>query len=195
MNQHEPPKHIIKNIDAFVTLCQQVIADYDAGLIDLHVAADKIHSWASDNPFNNDVHPMLRKVSDMSFDIAEDYRSDQDDVADWETIKKTIENYSNGVWDSTCWILSAMYGEYSGDNLVHSYSLSVRRQDGATVIDTAAKDLRVAFSKLISHLKREQTDERYLQNLAMLAPVNVSNRTLMSITVSEYLTEPYYSTA
>jgi hypothetical protein len=185
----------MKNMEAFVGLCQRVVADYEAGLVDIHLAAEKILQQANQHSFEDEVHPMLYKVSDLSFDIAEDYRSDKDDKADWDIIVETIKNYIAGNWKPTCWILSAMYGEYSGGQLTHSYSVSVRRQNGETIIETASDELRNRLNKLVNKLNVEQTDERYLQNLARFAPANIGTYKLASVEVAEYLTESYYSTA
>lgn len=138
---------------------------------------------------------MLCKVSDLSFDIAEDYRSDEEDKTDWDTIRKTIKNYIAGEWEPTCWIMSAMYGEYFDDQLTHSYSVAVRRQNGETIIETISNELKYGLSEAADKLNVEQTDERYLQNLAKFAPASVSKYKLVSLEVAEYLTESYYSTA
>lgn len=185
----------MKNVDAFVDLCKRVIADYATGSLDLHLASEKIYKQANAHPFEEDVHPMLYKVSDLSFDIIEDYRSDSDDKADWDTITKTIKNYVKGNWEPTCWMLSAMYGEYSGEKLTHSYSVVARRQNGETIIETASDDLKAEFGQILEKINTEQTDERYLQNLAKFAPTSVGEYKLASVDMAEYLAEPYYSTA
>lgn len=184
----------MKNVDAFVELCRRVISDNKAGLLDLHLAAEKIHKQSNAHPFEKYVHPMLVKVSDLTFDITEDYRSDKDDKYDWDIITKTIKNYIEGSWEPTCWILNAMYGEYSKHKLTHSYSVVVRRQNGQTIIDTASEALNAKFSQANKELNTKQTDERYLQNMAKFAPNKVGIYKLASVDVAEYLVEPYYST-
>jgi hypothetical protein len=87
-----------------------------------------------------------------------------------------------------------MYGEYSGQKLTHSYSVSVRRQNGESLVETASEELKNAFVEVISKLNVEQTDERYLQNLARLTPEKIGKYKLASVEVAEYLIEPYYST-
>src|ERR1051326_4395614 len=126
----------MKNVDAFVDICKRVMADYATESLDLHLAAEKIYKQANEHPFEVDVHPMLYKVGDLSFDITEDYRSHNEDKADWDTITKTIQNYVEGNWEPTCWILSVVYGEYSEEKLTRSYSVAVRRQNGEMIIET-----------------------------------------------------------
>ncbi len=137
---------------------------------------------------------MVYKVADLAFDIAEDYRSEKDDKADWALLTKTLNSYIAGDWEPTCWILSAMYGEYSDKILTHSYSVSVRRQNGKTLIETASKELESAIGKVIDELNADQTDERYLQNLAKFMPESSGRYKLANVGVAEYLTEPYYTT-
>jgi hypothetical protein len=185
----------MKNVDAFVDLCKRVIADHDAGLVGLYVAAEKIYKQTSKHSLEDDAHPMLYEVSDLAFDIVEDYRSEKVDKVDWENITNTIRRYIEGDWEPTCWILTAMYGEYSGDKLASSNSVVVRRQNGETVIETAADELKRELNRVIKRLNTEQTDKRYLQNLAKLIPPGVEKYGLASIGVSECLTEPYYAAA
>lgn len=183
------------DIDSFVDLCKRVIADHAARSLDLHVAAEKIYQKAKECSFEADVHPMLCKVSDLSFDITENYRSDSDDEADWDTIVKTIRNFTDGSWEPTCWILSAMYGIHTEQRLIRSCSVTARRQNGVTIIETAVNNLKAEFETIIDKINTEQTDERYLQNLAKLAPAHIAEYKLESLGVAEYLTEPYYTTA
>lgn len=185
----------MKNVEAFVELCKKLIAGHKAGLIDLRSAAEQIVKQADEHPFEETVHPMLYKVSHLAFDIAEDYRSEKDDKADWATITETVNNYVTGNWEPTCWILSAMYGEYSGDKLVHSYSVAVRRQNGGTIIETASDEIKKATNEAVSRLNAEQTDERYLRNLVQFVPAAIGKYKLVSADVGEYLTRPYYATA
>ena len=177
----------------FIRHCQTVIADYDAGKLSLNGAAAKINTSPFEYPFKGPAHPMVYKVADLAFDIAEDYRSEKDDKLDWILLTKALNSYIAGDWEPTCWILSAMYGEYSGQKLTHSYSLSVRRQNGKTLVETASEELKNAVTEVIGKLNVEQTDERYLQNLAKLTPKKLGKYRLASVEVAEYLTEPYYS--
>lgn len=176
-------------------LYKRVIADTETGLIDIYVAAEKILKWANEHSFENNQHPMLYEVSDLSFDITEDYRTEEADRADWETITNTIKQYAEGNWEPTCWILSAMYGEYLGGKLIHSFSVAVRRQNGGTTTETASGELKRELAHVIEKVNTVQTDERYLQNLAKLFPRSTKKHKLTNIDVAEYLTKPYHSTA
>lgn len=181
-------------VKQFIEQCQEVVSDYESGKQSLNNAAAKINASVFEYPFEGPAHPMIYKVADLAFDIAEDYRSEKDDKFDWAILTKTLSNYITGSWESTCWILSAMYGEYSDDKLMHSYSVAVRRQNGGTIIETASEDLKNTIIKTINELNKGQTDERYLQNLAKIAPGAIGKYKLASVEVAEYLIEPYYST-
>jgi hypothetical protein len=182
------------NVEQFIEHCQTVTTEYKAGKLSLNTAAAKINASVFEYPFEGPAHPMVYKVADLAFDIAEDYRSEKDDKADWALLTGTLNKYIIGNWEPTCWMLGAMYGEYSGQKLTHSYSVSVRRQNGKTLVETASKELNNVATKLSGTLNVEQTDERYLQNLAKLIPEKVSKYKLANVEVAEYLTEPYYST-
>lgn len=183
------------NAEEFIRQCQGVISEHEAGKQSLNDAAAKINASPYDYPFEGPAHPMVCKVADLAFDIAEEYRSEKDDKADWTVLTKTLNNYVTGNWEPTCWILSAMYGEYEQNKLTHSYSVAVRRQNGETIVETASENIRDTISKVIQKLNTEQTDERYLQNLARIIPEVIGKYKLASVEVKEYLTEPYYSTA
>lgn len=185
----------MNNVTAFVTLCQKVIADEEAGRIDILAATEKIRRQAGEQPFEETVHPMLYKIEHLAFDIAEDYRSDKDNLADWSIITETVRNYIEGNWEPTCWILNASYGEYSAKKLVHSYSLFVRRQNGETRVEVAVPAVQDAIKKVTMTLNGEQTDERYLRNLEQQMPETIGKHRLLGVIVAEYLTEPYYTTA
>lgn len=181
------------SIQQFIEQCQVVIAEYEAGKLTVNHAAAKIHANPFDYPFEGIAHPMIYKVADIACDIAEAWRSEKEDKADWVTLTKTLDNYLSGKWEPTCWILSAIYGEYSKDKLTHSYNMSVRRQNGKTLIETASPDIKNRINLTIKKLNREQTDERYLQNLARIMPLTINKYKLSGVEVREYLTEPYYS--
>ena len=181
-------------VEQFIEHCQAVIIGYKAGKLSLNSAAAKINASVFEYPFEGPAHPMVYKVADLAFDIAEDYRSEKDDKADWALLTKTLNSYITGDWEPTCWILSAMYGEYSDQKLTHSYSVSVRRQNGETLVETASEELKNAFTEVIGKLNVDQTDERYLQNLAKLTLTKIGKYKLANVEVAEYLMEPYYST-
>ena len=138
---------------------------------------------------------MLYKVTDLTFDIGEDYRAEEDDKEAWAVICQTVNNYTDGSWESTCWILSAMYGESSDNRLNHSFSVAVSRQNGDTLVETASNELAAGIKEATGTVSAEQTDERYLQNLAQRLPTRIGNYRLLSTAVTEYLIQPYYSTA
>jgi hypothetical protein len=183
------------NVKQFIEQCQEVIAEYEAGGQSLNDAAAKINASPFDYPFTSIAHPMIYKVAEIAFDIAENYRSEKEDKADWKILTKTLDNYIKGNWEPTCWILSAAYGEDHNGKLAHSYSMSVRRQNGKTLIETASPEIKNEITANIKKLNNEQADERYLQNLARILPTNIDKYKLISVEVREYLTEPYYSTS
>lgn len=185
----------MKNFQSFINCCQESIADQKAGRINILAAAALISTQAADEQLEADTHPMLYKIEHLAFDIAEDYRSDADNEADWEIILKTFKNYMSGTWEPTCWILNASYGQFSGEKLSQSYSLFARRQNGENNVEVAVKQIHTAIEKAIKPINAEQTDERYLKNLQLSLPTKIGKYTLLGSEVHEYLTEPYYTTA
>jgi len=182
------------NVEQFIEHSKEVIGDYHSGKLGLHEAASKINSSPTDYPIDGRAHPMLYKVADLAFDISEEYRSKKEDMADWGLLVKVLNNYVDGNWEPTCWILNAMFGEYAEEKLTHSFSVAVRRQNGVTHIDTAPEELGDKISKICKTINAEQTDERYLQNLASMIPKGIAAYKLADITVGEYLTSPYNAT-
>lgn len=176
------------NAQQFIEHCQAVITDYEAGKMSLDTASAKINASAFEYPFEGPAHPMVYEVAELAFDIAEDYRSEKDNEADWTALTETLTNYIAGNWESTCWILGVMYGEYADQKLTHSYSVSIRRQNGETLVETASQELRSVVIDTVGKLNAEQTDERFLQNLAQLMPQKIDKYKLVSVELAEHLT-------
>ncbi len=63
-------------------------------------------------PFKGPAHPMIFKVADIAFDIAENYRYKEDNP-DLTLLKQAIQNYVSGDWGPTYWILTVMNGQYT----------------------------------------------------------------------------------
>jgi len=181
-------------VQEFVKHTEDLIAEHDKGALSLNEAALQINPTKADYPFDDPAHPMVFKVADLAFDIAENYRSEEEDNSDWNLLKQTLQNYVRGDWEQTCWILTAMYGQYTKKALNHSYSIVINRQNGKTLITTASEELKLAVNKLLPRVNENQTDERYLRNLALFLPDEVNRLNLINYACSEYLIEPYYST-
>ena len=181
-------------VEKFIKLTEGLILKHDIGHLSLQEVASKINPTVAEYPFNGPAHPMVFKVADLAFDIAENYRSEEEDNSDWALLKQTLQNYVSGEWEQTCWILTAIYGHYTNNNLNHSYSIVINRQNGKTLITTASKELRLTVNKLLPRVNKYQTDERYLQNLVLFLPKSVKGLKLVNYTCQEYLTNPYYST-
>lgn len=180
--------------EEFIGICKRAIERYEADKLSLRDAAAEINSSPTEYPLKEHVHPMLYKIADLAFDIAEDYRSEHEDKPDWKILTKTLKDYEKGSWEPTCWILSAMYGVYENDRLEHSFSATIKRQNGETVIDCAASKLRMYLVSAVAHVNNEQTDERYLQNVTKFLPDRVGKLRFSNYSILEYLTEPYYTT-
>lgn len=175
----------MKDTEFFLNVCQGVIADVAAGHIDYMVAAQKISEYQYN--FGPLAHPMLFKIADMAEEITEDYRGDIENRAYWDVIVTAVQHYFAGNWDSTRWSLSATYGKYVGKIPQHSFGIAAYRLNGETTIETASKQLNDAVAVVAKRLNIEQTDERYLRNLAMLLPANVEEYTLIDMRVRESL--------
>lgn len=181
-------------VQEFIKLTEDLILQHDKGALSLQEAASQINPTVANYPFDGPAHPMILKVADLAFDIAENYRSEKEDNLDWDLLKQTLQNYVSGAWEQTCWILTAMYGRYTNKILNHSYSIVINRQNGKTLITTASEELRLAVNKLLPKVNEAQTDERYLQNLVLFLPNKVNGLNLINYTCQEYLIRPYYST-
>lgn len=180
--------------EEFISICKKAIENYKSGNVSLKQAAAKINNNPFEYPLEDHAHPMLYKVAALAFDIAEDYRTEKEDITNWETLTKTLERYEKGDWEPTCWILSAMYGEYEKNSLIHSYSSSIRRQNGKTIIETASNIVKKSLEATVANVNPVQTDERYMGNVLKLLPNKVGKLKLTNSTYGEYLIEPYYST-
>ena len=182
-------------VEEFIKLTEDLISEYDKGHLSLQEVASQINPTAAEYLFKGPAHPMVFKVADIAFDIAENYRSEKEDNSDRALLKQTLQNYVSGEWEQTCWILTAMYsGHHTKKNLGHSYSIVIKRRNGKTLITTASKELKLTVSKLLPRVNKDQTDERYLQNLVLFLPKLINGLKLENYTCQEYLTEPYYST-
>jgi len=175
----------------FIEICQAAIADHKAGNVPFNEAATKISAGSFEYPLDGSAHPMLYKIADLAFDITEDYRSEAEDKADWDKLTKTLEKYLAGDWEPTCWILSVMYAEYAQDKVDHSYSVCIRRQNGKTLAETAHKEIGETIDSVLKNVSNKQTDERYLENLALIIPQVIDQFSLASVELREHLTEPY----
>lgn len=170
-----------------------MIAAVAAGRGTYQLAASQISSHVSRNPLERGAHPTLFKLENLAFDIAENFRDAQADQVDWKLLKQTFKDYSEGNWEPTCWILTAIYGEYADDGgLTQSHGAAVKHKSGKPVIETATPVLEKALAEAIEKVNTEQTDQRFLQNLAHFVPPKVGKYKLMNVVVTEYLTKPYY---
>lgn len=185
----------MENTEKFIKRYQEIVLEYETGRRLLPDAAEQIIAASAQLSFDKLAHPMTEKVLDIAFDIAEDYRSEDEDKASWVTLTKTFDDYLKGNWEPTCWIFSAIYGEYEKKRLHHSYSVAVRRKNGEALIETANSEIKDAIDKVIKKLNPEQTDERFLQNLAKIIPNEVGKHRVVSVDVDEYLITPYHSNA
>ncbi|HSE61191.1 MAG TPA: hypothetical protein VLA88_02765 [Candidatus Saccharimonadales bacterium] len=175
----------------FIMKCQEAIRRHKAGDWSLKRAAVAIApSRYHDYPFDTSAHPMLYYVADLAFAIADDFDPDDrpgSNADNWQLLVEIINDYVSGNWHSTCWMLSATYGKYTSNKIVHSYGVVMRRQNGETHIQTSNNDINRAISDVVRTLNMRQTDERYLQNAAKLMPGRINEYTLLSVDVEEHL--------
>lgn len=174
-------------IRKFIKLTQDVILERSQGSLSLQEAAFRINPTVAGYPFSGPAHPMIYKIADLAFDIAENYRSEKENSSDWNLLVKTLQHYVSGNWDETVWLLTVMYGEYSDKTLYHSYSIVISRQNGKTLITAASKELRLAIRELLPKVNQKQTDARYLQNLVLFLPKSIKGLKLINHTCYEYL--------
>ncbi len=103
----------MSNTEDFIKHCQKIITKYETGKKSLTDAAKQIRTSLLEYPFSESVHPMVSKIADLAFDISQDFQSLNVNIADWAILTNTLSNYVTGIWEPTCWILSAMYGEHA----------------------------------------------------------------------------------
>jgi hypothetical protein len=175
----------------FIRSCKEVIAEYAAGNLGVVDAAKKIDNY--DISFEGKVHPMIYKVTDLAFELAEDYQSSDALKTNWSLLVETVKAYDSLDWEPTCWLLSAMYGKHQKSKLVHSLSVVVKRQNGKTIVDSGLEELKKSVENKLPKINKEQTDEWYLRNLSAILPKAEGHYKIMSWDVAEYLSKPWYS--
>lgn len=175
----------------FAAYCQNIIADYTSGMIDMTTAAEIIAL----QPLDESAHLMLHRIKWAAYDIGEDYRGPKENKEDWEYIIKTIGDYTSLNWEPSYWALALTYSEMKGEKITHSYSAIIRRQNGKISVITPLKNIEEGITKTISKLNPEQTDYWFLQNLALALPKKIDSYLLTVTEIKEHLVVPDYSTA
>lgn len=137
------------------------------------------------------LHPMLHKVPDLAWDIVEDFRPEEENQHYWEVIKTTLDSFIKLEWASTTWLLMAIYGQYSDNRLVHSFSIAIKRQNGATIFESGNKALVDMARDVASSINTHQTDEWFLCNLAQALPQTHNELKLEDISIQDYSTESW----
>lgn len=166
-----------------IALCRRVITDHEKGKIDIYQASEPIAKvWPE---LGN--HPMLYSIVELAWDIAEEYEDDKWNQEKWQDLAQTFQDYVSGNWYPTQWILSASYGVFRGETVNHSFSVVVKRRNGATAVESGNMELRHAIANLTEDINTEQTDEWYLHNLAAKLPLYVADMMLWQTNVEQYL--------
>jgi len=137
------------------------------------------------------LHPMLHKVPDLAWDIVEDFRPEEENQYYWEVIKTTLDSFIELEWTSTTWLLMAIYGQYSDNQLVHSFSIAIKRQNGVTTFESGNGALADMARDVSSSINTQQTDEWFLCNLAQALPKTHNELKLEDISIQDYSTEPW----
>jgi len=137
------------------------------------------------------LHPMLYKVPDLAWDIVEDFRPEEENQYYWEVIKTTLDSFIKLKWTSTTWLLMAIYGQYSNNQLVHSFSIAIKRQNGVTTFESGNQSLINMARDASNLINTQQTDEWFLHNLAQALPKTHNELKLEDISIQNYSTESW----
>lgn len=186
------PYEIMITVKDYIPRCEEAIAAHDSAELSIYEAASKMSIDVFDGEkFEERVHPMLFKIADLAFEVAEQYRSKEEDQENWALLLATVSKYASGDWEPTGWMLSAMYGEYAENKLVHSYSVFVQRRRGEILVTSASHELQEELQQVAAKIHSNQTDEWLLHNLAHVLPEKIGNLTFVNVDVNEYLAPPF----
>lgn len=174
---------VLRDPAKYLARVKEIISQVESRRLDLQDAASIIEGLHTGGP----IHPMLREVGCIAWDIREDLHSDEEIKRAREDIKRCIEKYESFDWPSTCWVLIGMYRLYTSRGFEQSFSVKVVRSEGKTDIKTGNENLQVAIGDISDKLNHRQTDEWYLYNLKERLPREVGDLRLMNVEVEESL--------
>jgi hypothetical protein len=113
------------------------------------------------------IHPMLRAAASYASDIADDYRGPEDREHYWERTLELVRDFRAGKWCTTRWTLAANYIHHQR---THGMSLVIEMRRSKPHIAIADKTLEKVIRSTLSKLNTDQTEQRFLQNVAFVLP-------------------------
>jgi hypothetical protein len=157
----------------------------------IHMADDPRHDYMdlaqmiSREQQPESVHPMLRSIQDRAFDIGEDMvplLPPEEKEEAWQELARILQDFLAGKWQTTTWVMT---GTYLDSKRGHSFGFLVGFQNQTAYIRTADKQTKNLLELAIQKLNPEQTEQRFLQNTALVIPKSIKKYTLYSIEITE----------
>ena len=135
------------------------------------------------------IHPMLRRVYGLAEEIANPESDDVTGQKAWDDLRSVVDEYLNGKWLTTYLTAVIIYRLINSDKLEHTFSVTVTRQNGKSVVESGDKILSLLAEKLVGSLNPTQTDSWFLQNLIQILPAEYDDFHLQSVRVIEQISE------
>jgi hypothetical protein len=164
--------------DEFARLCWEIIDERERKIISPEEAAQRILKLFP----TTSVHPMLRYVEELAFDINEDIVPPTVNKKYWGYIKRIIDDYQAGKWYPTSSVLCATY---STDN--QGISLDIERIKGKWIIRVADKQIMSKMKWIFAQVNSDQDEQWLLKNVELLLPEKIGEYKLTDSNTKDYL--------
>ena len=164
--------------DEFARLCWETIDEQERKIISLVEATERIEKLVPKTP----VHPMLRYIEDLAFNINEGIESPAVIKKHWGFIKRIIDDYQAGKWYPTSSVLCATY---STDN--QGISLDIERIKGKWIIRVANKQILSKMKWIFAQVNSDQDEQWLLKNVELLLPQRICKYKLTDSSTRDYL--------
>ena len=162
----------------FARLCWETIDEQERKIISLVEATERIEKLVPNTP----VHPMLRYIEDLAFNINEGIKSPAVNKKYWGFIKQIIDDYQAGKWYPTSSVLSVTYSTAS-----HGISLDIERIEGNWIIRVADKEIMSKMKWIFAQVNSNQDEQWLLRNVELLLPERIGKYKLTDSNTKDYL--------
>jgi hypothetical protein len=128
------------------------------------------------------LHPMMDEVADLTNTYLQSEEWCGGNEKDWEKLKRIVEDFLSGNWQTTCWALA---GSYIDETRSNGVSFTVTCRDGRLDIESGDQAIGDALAVVIAKLNAQQTPERLLQNMAVVLPEAIGGYGLDGVAIHE----------
>lgn len=143
--------------------------------------------WIRDEEPDKPLHPMLRAVASLAWDIAEqdaDLSPPDQKEEKWQELTKIVNDFLAGKWQTTAWSMS---GTYLHDSRKRGFGFVAGFRDAKPYVEVADASAHKSLEAVVKKLNPKQTQERFLQNLVLALPEAIGEYRIDGIQIKERL--------